>query len=74
MTNYYSQYLRAEELDWEWSFDSKANTHTLKLTYLPTNQSVSKSISAMGRVSIQQRKRELHDLLNDELENLIFGE
>lgn len=75
MKNYHDQYMRTEELDWQWSFDSKSKTHTLKLTYLPTNQSVSGSIAeARGRNPLYQRKRELHDSLNEQLEKLVFGE
>jgi hypothetical protein len=73
--NYYNQRLKSEDLDWEWSYDSKFKTHTLKITHLPTNATVSGTISESKiRQSVFKEKQMLRESLNDELTKLIFGD
>ena len=73
MKNYH-EYLRPEELDWFWEYDTKTRSHKLTLTHKSTNQSVNGSfVEVRGQPSrVTQKKRELYQSLTEQLEKLIF--
>jgi len=75
MDNYY-KYLRSEEVDWSWNYDSKTRVHRLTLIHTPTNKSVSGEIkdSKVPRGKMSEKKRELQEDLRGRLEDLVFNE
>lgn len=74
MRDYYDHYIKPEDLDWKWDFDKKTKTHKLTMTYLPTQQSVSGTVTEnRTRGSMIDRKRDLQESLREQLEDLVFG-
>lgn len=71
MKNYHN-YLRAEEIDWFWSFDQKTKTHKLILTHRPTKKFVTGEFIEKRGMKLSEKKHELKEQLHDELEDLVL--
>lgn len=70
----YNRHLRAEEVDWKWTYDAKAKTHQLVLTHIATRRSVSGVVKEAGlpKFKVSDKKRELQESLRYQLEDLVF--